>query len=74
MYIPKYNLIKDAETIFRFMQENSFALVVSEQDGKIIATHLPVEIEEDSKGEKIIRTHMAKANLHWQHFTDNKEV
>lgn len=74
MYIPKYNLIKDEETIFRFMQENGFAILVSEYNGSMIASHLPVEIEEDENGEKIIRTHMAKANLQWQHFTTGKEV
>lgn len=74
MYVPKYNLIKDSETIFRFMQENGFAIVVSTHEGLTVASHLPVEIEENENGEKILRTHMAKANLQWQHFAAGSDA
>lgn len=74
MYIPKNNLIKESETIFRFMRENGFAIVVSTHKGETIASHLPVELEERESGEKYLSTHMAKANLQWQHFAEGSEA
>jgi len=74
MYIPKYNKVTEQETIFRYLRENGFAILVSESNGEIIATHVPVEIEAGDDGSHVIRTHLAKANLQWKHFTDGKEV
>ena len=74
MYIPKINRLQNESEIFRFMKENPFAIVVSDLNGEIIATHLPVEIEEDENGIKIIRTHMAKANPQWESFSNDKNV
>ena len=68
MYIPKINKLEEQETIFRFMQENPFAIIVSEINGEITATHMPVELEENDKGEKVLRSHMAKQNTQWQNF------
>jgi transcriptional regulator len=62
LYIPKYNKAANEHEIFRFMRENPFAIIVSTNEGKIIATHVPVEIEENDQNQKVIRTHIAKAN------------
>jgi len=74
MYIPKINLLDDKDDIFRFMQENPFAIVVSETTGGIVATHLPVEIETDDEGNTVIRSHMAKANQQWKNFSGDKDI
>lgn len=74
MYIPKINKLTEQETIYRFMQENSFAIIVSELNGEIIATHMPVELEENDKGEKVLRSHMAKQNPQWKNFEKLEQV
>ncbi|MBK7569746.1 MAG: FMN-binding negative transcriptional regulator [Bacteroidetes bacterium] len=74
MYIPKINKLTEQETIYRFMQENSFAIIVSELNGEIIATHMPVELEENDKGEKVLRSHMAKQNPQWNNFEKFDQV
>ena len=74
MYIPKINKLTEQETIYRFMQENSFAIIVSELNGEIIATHMPVELEENDKGEKVLRSHMAKQNPQWNNFEKAEQL
>jgi transcriptional regulator len=69
MYIPKFFLEEDEEKILSFMQEFNFATVVTSNKDFPTATHLPFIIEK--RDEKIILlAHLAKANLHWQEFTD----
>lgn len=70
MFIPNNNLIADQQEIFRFMRENPFAIIVSNNNGEVIATHTPVELESDQEGRAIIRTHIAKANPQWKTFTE----
>lgn len=74
MYIPKINKLTEQETIYRFMQENSFAIIVSELNGEIIATHMPVELEENDKGEKVLRSHIAKQNPQWNNFEKAEQL
>ena len=74
MYIPAINRLDDEDEIFRFIRENSFAIIISEEKGEIIATHAPVELEENDKKERILRTHIAKSNPQWKMFRDNKDV
>ncbi len=74
MYIPSINLLKQDDEIWRFMRENPFAIIASELNDEIIATHLPVEIENDIAGNNLIRTHMAKANPQWKSFSEEKEI
>lgn len=74
MYIPKINKLDEQETIFRFMHENPFAIIVSEINGEMIATHMPVELEETENGEKILRSHIAKQNPQWENFEKIEKV
>lgn len=74
MYIPNNNLILNQEEIFRFMHENPFAIIINENNGEIIATHTPVEIESDEHGNPIIRTHIAKTNPQWKTFSEAKNL
>lgn len=74
MYIPKINSVQDHETIFRFIRENPFAIVVCNTKDGIVATHTPVELEFTNDGSPILRTHIAKANTQWQFFTESTEV
>lgn len=74
MYVPKMFAVEEHETILRFMRENPFAIIVSEQEGNMVATHMPVEVEQFASGELVIRSHMAKQNPQWQSFENGKEI
>ncbi len=70
MYIPKINLATDKTELIAFMQQYSFATIVTADAGSPVATHLPFLVS--VRDEDIILTsHFAKANLHWQLIADN---
>lgn len=71
MYIPKINAASNKEETIAFMQQFSFATIITAKDSLPVATHLPfiVTIKED----KIILTaHFAKANDQWKDIEHNK--
>ena len=72
MYIPEFNRIEDRLTALAFMRANPFAILVSDRDDGPFATHLPVAMQE-SNGPLLIRAHVAKANLHWKLFEQERQ-
>jgi transcriptional regulator len=61
MYTPKLNLITDQQEAVDFMQQFSFATIVTVKDGIPSATHLPFVVSQ--RNDQIILTsHFAKAN------------
>ena len=72
MYIPKHFLQTDQKAIIQFMQKYSFATVVSCEQDKPFATHLPVLVWEENDQISLL-SHFAKANPHSEQI-DNKLV
>lgn len=71
MYIPKQYLNTNDSEAVEFMQQYSFATMVSAVDEFPTATHLPFQIEQHD--DKVILTsHMAKANPQAQLLTSGK--
>ncbi|PSR54970.1 FMN-binding negative transcriptional regulator [Adhaeribacter arboris] len=71
MYIPKLNAMTEESEILSFMQQYSFATIITVKDNLPTATHLPFSISK--RDDTIILTsHFAKANTQWQEVTDNK--
>jgi transcriptional regulator len=66
MYIPAHFREKDIEKAFEFARENNFAALCTFNNGKIIATHIPVLIERDDNGITLFG-HIAKRNLQMKH-------
>lgn len=46
MYIPKFFQVNDFKEIEQFIQSNSFGMIVTEDQGKPLATHLPLIFSE----------------------------
>lgn len=62
MFIPSHFHISEQEEIDRFIAQNSFGILVSQHEGELLATHLPVHrIDEDR-----MQAHIARANPQWQ--------
>lgn len=61
MYIPKQFKINDFKEIQEFVQANSFGTLITTQNGKPIATHLPLQLinEQDAF---YVTGHMAYGN------------
>ncbi|WP_251943706.1 FMN-binding negative transcriptional regulator [Staphylococcus sp. Marseille-Q5304] len=74
MYIPKQYEIHDIQEMKQFMKDHAFVTIVSvNQDGKPMATHMPVNVTET--GDEIyISGHFAKGNTQWQTFEEADDV
>ena len=68
MYIPKHFRVTDEIIIEQFIKENGFATLISMGADHPIGTHIPVELEINSKGEKVLWGHISRANLQWMEF------
>lgn len=72
MYIPKYFQVTNVDEIWDFVQKNSFGTIVTTEQGKPIATHLPLQL--NKKGDDYYITgHMAYANPQWKTFEGENE-
>jgi len=74
MYIPSKYSITDETIIDRFIQANGFATLITGGDGVPMATHIPIELEQNAEGKKVLRGHLAKANPQWQLFDRHPHV
>jgi transcriptional regulator len=74
MYIPSANRIDDRVRINSFIQSNGFATVVTHNDRRLWASHLPVLFDEANEGHGVLRSHMARANEQWRHFESGQEA
>ncbi len=72
MYIPKYYREEGHETIVAFFRQNNFAVLVSFDGEKPVATHLPVEVVEDHNGRLTIYGHRSRANPQWKTFGEHE--
>lgn len=73
MYIPKQFKINDFKEIQEFVQANSFGTLITTQNGKPIATHLPLQLinEQDAF---YVTGHMAYGNPQWKTFENSEQV
>ena len=69
MYTPEAFNITDKKMIEEFIAKNPFAILTSEENGKIEVTHLPINRFKDAK----LYGHLAKANIH-SNIDETKEV
>lgn len=71
MFVPKYAQNKDIPAIKEFIRKNSFGILVSQLEQKLIATHIPLEFSADDS--KLIG-HVSRANPQWKKFNEEMEV
>lgn len=66
MYTPNHFRIDDLEKLHELMVDNNFATLVTQQDGRPFATHLPFRVDTEDGQFGVLRTHVARANPQWQ--------
>lgn len=74
MYIPDIYKNENSEEIKKFLQENSFGILINQSNGKLCATHIPLELETNQDGKNILYGHISIENPQWEGFTDNDQV
>lgn len=67
MYVPKMFKVSDLEEIHAFIEEKSFATLVTMDKGRPIATHLPLELKKQGN-EYYLTGHLAYGNRQWRTF------
>ena len=71
MYTPTINSVTDKNEIVAFMQQFSFATIITAKDDLPFATHLPFVVS--MEGDNVVLTsHFAKANEHWKDIEQDK--
>ena len=66
MYIPPSFLETDVGKLHDFMEQHSFATLISTIDGEPFASHLPLLIDRDLGPSGCLVGHMARANPQWR--------
>jgi transcriptional regulator len=74
MHIPKLFEITDNTIIEQFIKENGFATIISKGSDYPVGTHIPIELETNENGEKILWGHISKANPQWKEFETSPNV
>jgi transcriptional regulator len=62
MYIPPEYLTTDTAEIVAFMQQYSFATMITAPDSLPMATHLPFMVRKNEGNKIVLTAHLAKAN------------
>ncbi|PTL38072.1 FMN-binding negative transcriptional regulator [Alkalicoccus saliphilus] len=73
MYIPKYFKVENTDEILDFVEQHSFGTVVTTDQGKPIATHLPLQLVKEEES-YFVTGHAAYGNPQWKTLEANEEV
>lgn len=74
MHTPSIFKNEDPESIRAFLKENSFGILINQTNGKLWATHIPLEIETNADGKEILCGHISKLNPQGEGFTQNDQI
>ena len=74
MCTPEIYKNENQEEIKKFLQENSFGILINQTNGKLWATHIPLELDTNENGATILSGHISKENPQWNGFIDNDQV
>lgn len=71
MYTPKHYKIDDKKEIFDFIDAYSFGILISANNGKLTATHIPFLLKRDEEESGFLYGHIAKANQQWKDLSED---
>lgn len=69
MYLPTLYREQDRQKILTFLRENDFAIFVTYDGERPIATHAPTEVVENEDGTLTVYTHISRANPQWKNLS-----
>lgn len=73
MYIPKHFENNNQSELIKFMRENSFCTIVSNLNGRLFATHIPLFLYQKND-DIFFQGHIAKNNPHKESFDGKQEL
>ncbi|MDR6968873.1 transcriptional regulator [Flavobacterium arsenatis] len=74
MHIPEDYKNHNLEEIKDFIQKNSFGILVNQSEGKLTATHIPLELDKNEDGKDVLFGHISKENPQWKGFESSDKV
>jgi transcriptional regulator len=74
MFIPNLHKNENIEEVKSFLNENSFGILISQVDGKVSGTHIPMELDKDENGEDVLVGHIARANPQSKKLKNEEEI
>ena len=74
MYTPDLYKNEDKDSIRKFLKENAFGLLINKTNGKLWATHIPLELEINKDGEEVLMGHISKENPQWTAFESDDQI
>lgn len=73
MFVPRHFQVEDEKQILTFIQKYSFATLITYDEVKPVASHIPILLRHiDSKN--VITGHVAYANEQWKTFQENSQA
>lgn len=70
MYIPHHFRNENLDEVKAFLRANAFGILLTQQDNRILGSHIPLELEQDADGHEVFYGHVSKANTQWRSFSD----
>ncbi len=74
MYVPLQYKNENLAEVREFLRNHAFAILVNQVNGKLWASHIPLELEADADGQDFLIGHIAKANPQGTSFNSSDEV
>ncbi|MFV8353531.1 FMN-binding negative transcriptional regulator [Flavobacterium sp. XS2P14] len=74
MYTPEIYKNENQEEIKKFLLDNSFGILINQTNGKLCATHIPLELETTTEGHDILYGHISAENPQAEGLRNNDEV
>ncbi len=74
MYIPHHYKNENLSEVKDFLKKHSFGLLINQTNGKPWATHIPLELDVDEKGNDVLVSHISKVNPQWKNFEKEPQV
>ena len=74
MHTPKHYKQEDWDKIQQFIKTYPFATLVSIDEKYPVATHIPIELEQNFDDETVLWGHIARNNRQWKNFGDHPDV
>jgi transcriptional regulator len=74
MYTPANFKNENIDEVKSFIEANSFGILVSSLDSKLLATHIPLELYTKDDGSAVLQGHISRANPQWKNFQTSGEV
>jgi transcriptional regulator len=74
MYLPKHFREDDLTQLHNFMRQYPFALIVTNQDGAPVGSHIPLLLNEQQGPYGTLTGHFALGNQQWQTFDGSQQA